>query len=79
MSRTHNSQQLALWDFVGWVWTLESRIGGQTALHIAAIRDHVEVIEVLLSAGVDINSLNNDGNTPGCARLQNVSNGDTAT
>lgn len=37
---------------------------GFTPLHIAAISNHVEVVEVLLKAGAKIDIQDNDGNTP---------------
>ncbi|CAL1534371.1 unnamed protein product, partial [Lymnaea stagnalis] len=37
---------------------------GQTALHVAAAKDHIEVVEVLLEQHPDIDALDNDGNTP---------------
>ena len=37
---------------------------GQTALHLPAKLNHVQVVEFLVSVGADINALDEDGNTP---------------
>ena len=36
---------------------------GNTALHIAAGEGHINIVEILLNRGIDINSKNNDGDT----------------
>jgi len=37
---------------------------GNTALHLAACTNNIEIITLLLTAGTDINSLDNSGRTP---------------
>ena len=37
---------------------------GQTPLHLAAMDDHKEVVEVLLTHGADVNKAANNGRTP---------------
>jgi len=36
---------------------------GNTALHIAALQGYMNIVEILLDIGIDINSKNNNGNT----------------
>ena len=36
---------------------------GLTALHVAAGNNHLNIVEILLNRGIDINSKDNNGNT----------------
>jgi len=38
--------------------------GGYTPLHNACVRDHLDMVKLLLNAGADVNAKNIHGNTP---------------
>ena len=41
-----------------------THVNGMTALHIAVIRQHIEVVRLLIASGVDVNAKDSKGWTP---------------
>src|SRR5208283_21941 len=51
---------------------LKNNDGGDTALILASIKNHKNIVELLIKAGADLNLKNNNGNTALiCASIKN--------